>query len=123
MKKIEIKDLPKDDPFTEYWIAPNDDHHRSNRNYEFWLHDDFIYYKDLDNDEERYPQLLHFWASSNCCSISQYSERHDIAPRIKWPKSSLMCECGADSFHIGYGSYECFAICPNCKKEYSIYAG
>lgn len=123
MRKITVEELPKDDPFTEYWTAPNDDLHRSNRNYEFWLHDGFIFIKDLDDNDENDSSLLFFWAGSNCCSIMNYAERHDITPRIKWPKSTLMCECGADSFHISYGDYECFATCPNCQKKYSIYSG
>jgi len=39
------------------------------------------------------------------------------------PDGQVMCECENMSFHILYGSYECFGRCIKCSKEWSIYSG
>ena len=39
------------------------------------------------------------------------------------PDESVYCACGADTFRLGYGYYECCATCVRCGKKHVVYDG
>ena len=50
-----------------------------------------------------------------------YRGRHDALPVPA--DGAKMCECGNKSFHIHYGSYECFGTCTACSITELLYSG
>jgi hypothetical protein len=39
------------------------------------------------------------------------------------PPPQVWCQCGNNTFQIGYGDYECIARCVACGREGEVYSG